>query len=498
MWLKKYPDGGKVEKPKPKFNIKNDPLRPKGLGVQMQDNTRPIPVIDRIKVHKEIQNRVALAKINSQPQLKQAVTKNLYEQKLDLAKKEAYATSQPNAKLVNGQLEEINPGYKMEGQPFGPNEKRFEKGLSHLVGGVEATTYLTGVGELAGMAKPVLKQAAKYLTEQTALKNAYKVNPFAFKPNPEAYYHRSPNLENTIVDNKLVGFGATPEGKLLNEEGIKKYGKDVINLTKAANNEPYFSKGVPLDWGRYNKPNTNLAGKAGQMAQGYKGPYLAEATDVPFVAKTDGKFAKVWNKDGTFKRGIAPNEIGAYATPVEGNVPLENLKFYKENWLKGYKEIPKNKPGEVWWNGKNYQNTPPSSQEVLSTSSGMDAVNVVKPGYNSHLFNKQAYVPPTTDPSLMAYNSGYNQLSEESLKQIKDLVVQKKPSFIAKQIGNALSPSNIAAIEAGREFIKYFGEDVIKQTPEQKKKIENLMDYISPGMKKDASSILNNNWLNKY
>ena len=122
MWLKKYPDGGKVEKPKPKFNIKNDPLRPKGLGVQMQDNTRPIPVIDRIKADKEIQNRVALAKINSQPQLKQAVTKNLYEQKLDLAKKEAYATSQPNAKLVNGQLEEINPGYKMEGQPFGPNE----------------------------------------------------------------------------------------------------------------------------------------------------------------------------------------------------------------------------------------------------------------------------------------------------------------------------------------------------------------------------------------
>lgn len=46
MWLKKYPDGGKVEKPKPKFSIKNDPLRPQGLGVQSQDNLRPLPLID--------------------------------------------------------------------------------------------------------------------------------------------------------------------------------------------------------------------------------------------------------------------------------------------------------------------------------------------------------------------------------------------------------------------------------------------------------------------
>lgn len=46
MWLKKYPDGGKVEKPKPKFSIKNDPLRPQGLGIQSQDNLRPLPLID--------------------------------------------------------------------------------------------------------------------------------------------------------------------------------------------------------------------------------------------------------------------------------------------------------------------------------------------------------------------------------------------------------------------------------------------------------------------
>lgn len=425
MWLKKYPDGGKVEKPKPKFNIKNDPLRPQGLGVQMQDNTRPIPVIDRIKADKEIQNRVALAKINSQPQLKQAVTKNLYEQKLDLAKKEAYATSQPNAKLVNGQLEEINPGYKMEGQPFGPNEKRFEKGLEHIKTGAEVAGMLTGAGELAMGLRGI-------------------------KPSAEMLYR---GIGKAGADDALAS-------------GVFRAKQNVEPLIK---NGFDFSKQFK---GTYYTPKFKTAAQYGEG-------YVAEVPKDATVFRNRYSKGKNWSQ-------IA-----------DENIPIDKGRILKKNWLGNYQEV-KQAPKDVWWNGTGYQNVPPSSQEVLSTSSGMDAVNVVKPGYNSHLFNKQAYVPPTTDPSLMAYNSGYNQLSEESLKQIKDLVVQKKPSFIAKQIGNALSPSNIAAIEAGREFIKYFGEDVIKQTPEQKKKIENLMDYISPGMKKDASSILNNNWLNKY
>lgn len=45
--------------------------------------------------------------------------------------------------------------------------------------------------------------------------------------------------------------------------------------------------------------------------------------------------------------------------------------------------------------------TASSSQSVISRSQGMDAVWDKTPGYNSHLFNKQSYVPPTNDPKLM-------------------------------------------------------------------------------------------------
>jgi hypothetical protein len=301
---------------------------------------RPSDISQTVKSNAQIQREIEGTKRLAQQREQEARTRTTIGADTRTAKQkqqDAEFTQQVNKRRKDlGFIE--GSGHSQE--TIDRNRKQADRIIHNLVD-VPAT--IVGASELAyGLGKGVAKVAPRvgeYLTTQTPLKNAYKYNPWAFKPNPEAYYHRSPNLENVIIDNKLVGFGATPKGKILNDEAIKKYGRDVINLKKAANYEPYFSKGTPLDWGRYNKPNTNLAGKAGQMAQGYPGPYLAEATNIPFVAKADGKLAKVWNSDGSFKRGIAPNEIGSYATPVEGNVPLENLKFYKEDWLRGYKQV---------------------------------------------------------------------------------------------------------------------------------------------------------------
>jgi len=44
------------------------------------------------------------------------------------------------------------------------------------------------IGEGLNATLNTAKNAGKYLTEETALKNAYKLNPYAFKANPEAYY----------------------------------------------------------------------------------------------------------------------------------------------------------------------------------------------------------------------------------------------------------------------------------------------------------------------
>jgi len=205
-----------------------------------------------------------------------------------------------------------------------------------------------GAGKLA---KPALEAAGKYLTEETALKNAYKLNPYAFKANPEAYYHRSPNLDNIVNKETglLQGFGQSPAGREFSERA---YSRDIgnvamrsdgtyssINLLKPANSNLYFSKGVPLDGGRYNSPKLGLTG------QGYPGPYMVEVKDVPMGSSVKGRKPKTY----------APSRPEGYAVSHRP-ISIDEAKFYKEDWLKGYQEVPKpesNFKSEINWGNWN-------------------------------------------------------------------------------------------------------------------------------------------------
>lgn len=174
------------------------------------------------------------------------------------------------------------------------------------------------VNPLAGTGQIIDNIGNKYLP------NAYKLNPYAFKPNPEAYYHRSPNIENIInkESGNLQGFGQSDAGKLFNETaGPGRNPNGGINLKKAANNDVFYSKGVPLDYGRYNSISKGMSG------QGYPGPFLVESKGVPMVSSSQGK-----------RKLVAPSNLEGYATstrPINSN----EVNFYKEDWLKGYKQI---------------------------------------------------------------------------------------------------------------------------------------------------------------
>jgi hypothetical protein len=173
-----------------------------------------------------------------------------------------------------------------------------------------------------------------YDAAKTLLPQTYKINPWAFKPDPEAYYHRSPNLENIINEETgmLQGFGQSEAGKLFNETAGPGLGKG-INLKKGANNKLYFSKGVPLDFGRYNPETFNAAGKRIMSGQGYPGPYMVEVKGVPMGSSTKGRAP-----------GLEPTRLESYAVSKRP-ISLDEVKFYKEHWAKGYKEIPKQLPG---------------------------------------------------------------------------------------------------------------------------------------------------------
>lgn len=338
-WLQKYPDGGTL---KPKLGAKNDPLRPKGLGVQAQDNTRPSPRFSPVEI-REIKEAERLKQLgNKQTSISSARQQSIPQQKANQQKKEAYASSQPNAKIVNGQLTEKNPGYKMDGTPFGPNEKRFDKGLDHIVGGLEAASIIMPAGQLV---KAGAKAAGKYLTEQTALKNAYKLNPLAFKPNPDMMY-------------RGIGKGGVEDAL---ESGVFRAKQNV---------EPSLYKGIDMSKQFNSTYYTPKFKTADQYGAGYIAEVPKDVTD--FRLRYKGKSNKTWSQ-------IA-----------DENIPIEKGRILKKDWLQGYKEVPKPKDiNNTYWNGRSYQQGPTSTQEVLSTSSGMDAL---PKGYNAHLRNQTPYV----------------------------------------------------------------------------------------------------------
>jgi hypothetical protein len=145
--------------------------------------------------------------------------------------------------------------------------------------------------------------AGKYLTTQTPLKDAYKLNPWAFKPNPNSAYRM-------IGDEK--GLASAIESGYLQPTTT---GSDIGKVHNAA----HYQIGAPSDTREY-------FGRT--WSRGYKGPYMAEVPN----ATTDVRFAQ----------GPGGKEMGSDVWTYPDNyIPSSEAKLYKQDWLRGYKEIPK-------------------------------------------------------------------------------------------------------------------------------------------------------------
>ena len=145
----------------------------------------------------------------------------------------------------------------------------------------------------------LLGKAAKASTKTGVLSKAYKINPFAFKPKPNAQY------------------------RMIGEEGLK----DALESGVIRNNPkgqyvkdaPYFSEGFPINGRQY---------KTSQSYGNYGGPNMVEVTGENFI------------------KGVGPKSKSYITAPInELNISNPNVKFYKEHWLKGYKEVPKKENG---------------------------------------------------------------------------------------------------------------------------------------------------------
>jgi len=222
-----------------------------------------------------------------------------------------YMTRLPNAAYdeQTGEISRVNPDRSVTGEAENFMSRREDKAGEHALGALEAAGYLTGAGELAGAGYKTLRNALGESMESGLLSKTYKINPWAWKPNPESAYRMIGNEE---------GLGSALENGYLKPSTV---GSDIGKI----HSETHFQIGAPSDKRKYYSELWD---------RGYPGPYMAEVSN----AVKDPRFSPTTTFWGTGKE-IGDNVI----THPENYIPTSEAKLYKQDWLRGYKEVPKSK-----------------------------------------------------------------------------------------------------------------------------------------------------------
>lgn len=148
-----------------------------------------------------------------------------------------------------------------------------------------------------------------------ALDNVYRLNPWAFKANPEAGYR--------MIGGKEGYLDAIRSGQI---------------RPTGAYEHAHFNIGQPLNPNRLSAEELIQAGSPG----GYKGPYMAEMKQGTWQRMSDA-FPNNPEMQEQFR--LLGKDKDVWQHPLLGHIKINDprLKLYKEHWLKGYKEVPKSK-----------------------------------------------------------------------------------------------------------------------------------------------------------
>jgi len=166
-----------------------------------------------------------------------------------------------------------------------------------------ALEFVGNVGEALPLldVAPYLNRAINLSKESGLLSNTYKINPWAFKPNPENIYR-----------------------------GIGKGGmEDAFQSGVIRNNPNKFStEGI----------------RSGLENGSFRSPYFVEGKDFNIAEK----YANGYVAETPLVRNVETGGLAAYPagdnwgwTGAEKEMPLKDFKILKKDWLRGYKEVPK-------------------------------------------------------------------------------------------------------------------------------------------------------------
>jgi hypothetical protein len=185
-----------------------------------------------------------------------------------------------------------------------------------LDAGFNAINVIPATAELRGL----LKSAGKYLTTQTPLKNTYKYNPWAFKPNPEAYYR---------------GVGKEGIKDALESRVIKSRDQDLFP-------SPYFARPNEFKTALYYNPDALIEAKGIDVLQVKN----IEPNQIIFNNKDAGAVPlnPEW-VDEVYLGNITPG----VKTSQLGHLPIDdpNIRLLQKDWLLGYKPVEVSNVGQM-------------------------------------------------------------------------------------------------------------------------------------------------------
>jgi hypothetical protein len=294
-----------------------------------------------------------------------------------------------------------------------------------------------GVGKGVAMAPEAISNLGKFIgTEEGLLSNAYRLNPWAFKPNPEAGYR--------MIGGKEGYLDAIASGEI---------------RPTGAYEFAHFNIGQPLNPNRLSAEELIQAGSPG----GYKGPYMAEMKDGSWQRMTDA-FSN--NPEIQEQLKLLGKDKDVWQHPLFGNIKVEDprLKLYKQDWLKGYKEVPKELPGSpntsITDRLKQFFDRPPGPLMIGLGSGAKFTREVPNPDYFLDVMKLNKYSPTQKKYFESLIQTVKNQGNKASELQFEELQRIKTGDY-----------------NYGKRGIPYEALTVQKETPGFKSEI-NWRDWV--------------------
>jgi hypothetical protein len=220
--------------------------------------------------------------------------------------------------------------------------------------------------EMIASAAPLVgkgaKAAGKYLTEETALRNAYKINPRAIKENPEMFLYRA----RPVGQDPNINMAAQLRAKEAAGEPLKWYQKNLMNPQtdpRILAREKYYGQWFEKDPSRldfYVNPDTRNFADNDVIEILRKKLPKSEAHKLN-VSQFDD--AKILSASPETEFILPKDAVGSAERFPESSwqqLIQQDKEFNTPHWLRGYKEVPKKKEGGIvkdnngYWNPKNW------------------------------------------------------------------------------------------------------------------------------------------------